>query len=149
MDDKARLGRRLLTVIIVVAALGELALACLSLHTGRFRGAQIGRVLLTGWLLWRIWDGAGWARWLTAGLFFAGAALAVALAFDYPVTQSRPEVAALLVGAVFGAFGFGLASPWVGAYQAFRRGGQGAAPQENPVGATNEQTALGEHPLSK
>ena len=124
MDGKARLGQWILLAIIVVTALSELALAGLSIQASRFKGSQIGRVLLTGWLLWRVWDGAGWARWLLAALFFATALLAAIFVSTSPVVEGRPEVAALLVGlgGVFAAFGVGLASPWVGAYQAARRG---------------------------
>lgn len=69
MNDKARLGRWVILAIIVVIALTELALAGLSIQAGKFRGEQVGRVMLTGWLLSRVWDGAKWARWLIAGLF--------------------------------------------------------------------------------
>ncbi|QEL19941.1 hypothetical protein [Limnoglobus roseus] len=124
MDGKARLGQWVLLAIIVVSALSELALVGLSVQTGRFKGSQIGRVLLTGWLLWRVWDGAAWARWLVAVLSLVAAVFAVALGIASPAAEGRPEVMALMVGvgAVGVAFGVGLASPWVGAYQAARRG---------------------------
>jgi hypothetical protein len=124
MGVKARLGRWVLLAIIVVTVLSELALACLSLQTGRFKGSEIGRVLLTGWLLWRVWDGSGWARWLLAALFLGAGLFAAVLGLASPAMQGRPDVVALLVvlAAVFAAFGGGLASPWVAAYQAARRG---------------------------
>lgn len=130
MDSKARLGRWVLLSVIVITTLTELAIAGFSLQAGRFKGSQIGRVLLTGWLLWRVWDGAGWARWLVAGLFGAAAALAVVLGAASPAVLARPEVTALLAGmaAVCVACGVGLASPWVGAYQAARRGHEVAEP---------------------
>jgi len=87
MDAKARLGRWVLIAVIVVTVLCELALAGVSLQAGQFRGVQVGRVLLTGWLLWRVWDGAAWARWVTAGLFLATAAFAVGVGVG-----SRPRV---------------------------------------------------------
>jgi hypothetical protein len=85
-------------------------------------------VLLTGWLLWRVWDGAAWARWVTAGLFLA-AAFAVGVGAGSPA-EGRPGVVDLVavVGAVCLAFGGVRASPWVGAYQATRRGSQDAEP---------------------
>jgi len=126
MGGKARLGRWTLFAIIVVIALSELALAGLSMRADQFKGSQIGRALLTGWLLWRVWDGAGWARWLLAGLFLATATLAAVLVVASPAAQRPPEVVGLLagVGVVCLAFGVGMASPWVGAYQAARCGGQ-------------------------
>jgi len=130
MDAKARLGRWVLIAVIVVTVLCELALAGLNLQAGRFRGAQVGRVLLTGWLLWQVWDGAAWARWLTAGLFLAAAVFAAVLGVASPAAAGRPEVVAVLVGmgGLCLTLGVGLASPWVGAYQAARRGSQTAEP---------------------
>jgi hypothetical protein len=130
MDGKARLGKWVLLSIIVVLALSELALAGLSIATGQFKGSQVGRVLLTGWLLWQVWDGVGWARWLLSGLFLAAAVLAGVLGVASPAVVGRPELVGLLVGmgAVCVAFGVGLASPWVGAYQAARRGSPDAEP---------------------
>ncbi|WP_148087584.1 hypothetical protein [Gemmata obscuriglobus] len=91
-------------------------------------------MLLTGWLLWRVWDGAGWARWLVAGLFLAAAAFAIVLGVASPVVLARPEVTALVAGmaAVCMAAGAGLASPWVGAYQAARRGNEEAESDAAP-----------------
>lgn len=130
MDAKVRLGRWVLIAVIVVTALSEAALAVVSLEADRFKGSQIGRVLLTGWLFWQVWDGAGWARWLMAGLFLAAAALAVVLGVASPAVAGRPEAVAVLagLGAVCLAPGVGLASPWVGAYQAARRESQTAEP---------------------
>jgi len=130
MDGKARLGQWVLLAIIVVTALSELTLAGFSIQADRFKGGQIGRVLLTGWLLWRVWDGVGWARWLVSGLFLATAVFAGVVGVTSPAVADRPEVVPLLVGlgAVCLAFGVGLASPWVGAYQAARRGSPDAAP---------------------
>ena len=130
MGGKARLGRWVLLAIIVVTVLSELVLTGLSIQAGRFKGSQIGRILLTGWLLWRVWDGVGWARWLLATLCFAGALLAAIFVLASPVVEGRPGVAALLrgVGGSLAVLGVGFASPWVGAYQAARRGGAGAEP---------------------
>jgi hypothetical protein len=130
MDGKSRLGRWVLLAIIVVTALIELALAVLSMQADGVKGGQIGRVLLTGWLLWRVWDGAGWARWLLVVLFLAAAAFGVITVVTSPAVQGRPEAVVLLIGlgGIFAAFGIGLASPWVGAYQAARCGGPDAEP---------------------
>jgi hypothetical protein len=126
----------LLVAVIVVTAVGELAVFALILREGRVSGGQAGRVALTFWLLSRVWDGAGWARWLTAGLFGAAGVLTAAAGLRSPAAEGRPEVAALLagVGAVGVALGLGLASPWVGAYQAAREGRPAAAP--DPTGHT-------------
>ncbi len=126
MDGKARFGRWVVLAVIVVTALLELASAALSVQAGRFRGSQIGRALLTGWLLWRVWDGAGWARWLVVVLFLAAAAFGASAGVS--AAPGRPEAAVLLLGlgGVFAALGAGLASPWVGAYQAARRRGPDA-----------------------
>lgn len=134
MDGRARLGQWVLLAVIGVTALLELATAALSVQAGEFRGSQIGRVLLTGWLLWRVWDGAGWARWLLAVLFLAAAAFGVVAGVSSPAGPERPEAVALLVGlgGTFAALGVGLASPWVGAYQAARRGLLGAEPRAAP-----------------
>ena len=70
MDGKARLGKWVLIVTIIATLLFELATAGLSLRVGQFKGIQIVRMLLTIWLLWRVWEGVGWARWLLAALFF-------------------------------------------------------------------------------
>lgn len=123
MEAKAQLGQWVLIAIIAVTALIELAIAGVSLQAAVFKGSQIGRVVFTGWLLWQVWDGAGWARWLMAGLFLGAALLAVALGFGAPGVRDRPEVLAIFVaiGTVFTAFSIGLASPWVAAYQAARR----------------------------
>lgn len=123
-----------MVAIIVVTALAELALAGLSLQAGRFRGNRIGGVLLTGWLLWRTWDGAGWARWVLAICSLAAAGFAVVVGVASPVTEGRPGVMALVIGfgVVSVAFAIGLASPWVGAYQAARRGRPGAEPGATP-----------------
>lgn len=134
MDAKVRLGRWVLLTIIVITVLSELAVAGLSIQAGRFKGSHIGRALLTVWLLWRVWDGAGWARWLLAALFLVTALFAATIGLAFPAAQERPEVVALfvVVGAVCVAFGVGLASPWVGAYQAARRGGKEAEPVAAP-----------------
>lgn len=123
MDGKARLGQRLLLAIIVVTALIELSLTGFKLKAGRFGSQDVVRVLLTGWLLWRVWDGAGWARWLVAALFLVTGAGAVIAGLTVPAAQELPELMAFLIGlaAVCVAFGSGLASPWVGAYQSARR----------------------------
>ena len=130
MDGKARLGKWVLLALIIFTALSELALAGLSIRAGQLKGSQIGRVLLTGWLLWRVWDGAGWARWLLSGLFLATAVFACTLGVASPTVAGRPDMLTLLVGmgAICVAFGVGLASPWVGAYQAVRRGRPDAEP---------------------
>ncbi|MBA4189441.1 MAG: hypothetical protein C0467_15735 [Planctomycetaceae bacterium] len=124
MNRNARLGKWVLIVLIVFAALSELAVVGFSIWAHRFEASHISRVLLTGWLLWRIWDGAEWARWLVAVLGFAGVLLVVIFGLVSPAVEGRPELVAFLVGCgvVYAAFGIGLASPWVGAYQAARRG---------------------------
>ncbi len=101
MNDKVRLGRWVLVAVIVVIALTELAVAGLSILAGTFRGGQFGRVILTVWLLWQVWDGANWARWLTVGLFFVAAFGAVFAAFSPDIVNGRLKVVALLAG--FGA----------------------------------------------
>ena len=123
MGGKARLGQWVLLIIIVVMALSELVLAGLSIQAGRFRGDQVVRGILEGWIFWRAWAGAGWSRWLLAGLFLTAAALVVSTGFSSPAMQKRPEMIPLLIGmgAVCLAFGIGLASPWVGAFQAVQR----------------------------
>lgn len=132
MDGKVQLGRWVLIVIIIITALSELTLAVLSLQAGRFRGVQIVRVLLTGWLLWKVWDGAAWARWLTFGLFLVSAVFAAFIGVGALIVEGRPEIVALGVGlsAVCLALGLSLASPWVGAYQAARRGSLSAEQAE-------------------
>lgn len=123
MNDKARLGRWVIFAVIVFIALTELALAVLNILAGKFRGEQVGRVMLTGWLLSRVWDGANWARWLTAGLFLAAGFVTIFAACSPDIVNGRLVVVALLAG--FGAtcvtISVGLALPCVGAYQAGRR----------------------------
>jgi hypothetical protein len=128
MDEKVRLGRWVLILMIAVTAVSELTLAGLSLQAGRFSGGQALRVLLTAGLFWKVWDGAGWARWLTAGLFLVSAAFGAFLAAAALDAGGRLEVVVLVGGlsAVCLAFGLGLASPWVAAYQSARRGGASA-----------------------
>lgn len=124
MEGKARIGRWVLIAIIIVIALSELTLAALGILTGRFRGGQVIRVLLTGWLLWKAWDGAALARWLMVGLFLVSAVFAAFIGVGALLVEDRPEIVALGVGlsAVCLAFGLSLSSPWVGAYQTARRG---------------------------
>lgn len=122
--DRALLGRRVLIGVIIVALVGEVALAGMYLHAGQFRFVQIVRMLLTGWLFWQVWEGARWARWLMAGLCLSGAVPAGLVLLASIGGEERPEVLAIMVGivAVLVGLGFALASPWVGAYQAVRRG---------------------------
>jgi hypothetical protein len=121
MNSKARTGQWILIAIVVMVALLEIGLAALNFSTGRLRINHLGRALLTGWLLWKIWDGAAWARWLFASLFLIAALYAfyTAVSTDF---EDRPEGAWIIGG--FGVVSLlltvGLASPWVGAYQAFR-----------------------------
>jgi hypothetical protein len=124
MHGKARLGQWVILALIVATAVSELALAGFSIQANRFKGTQITRVLLSGWLLWRVWDGAGWARWLVAVLCFITAAFSATVGLISPAVDGQPELVAMLIGigVVSAAFGFGLASPWVGAYQTARRG---------------------------
>jgi hypothetical protein len=125
MSDKARLGRRILLAIIVVIALAELSLAGLNLVAGQFRGAQVARVLLTGWLLWQVWEGASWARWVLTALFSCAAVFTVVvLCIASSATPRQSEVVVLLLGSAAACllFGLGLASPWVAAYQVAKRG---------------------------
>ena len=124
MNDNARLGRLVLVAVIVVIALTELAVVGLTILAGTFRGGQLfGRAMLTGWLLWKVWDGAKWARWLMAGLFFVAVFGAVFAICSPDIVNGRIKVAALFAG--FGvacaAISVGLALPCVGAYQAARR----------------------------
>lgn len=113
----------MLVAVIVVIALTELAVVGLSILAGTFRGGQVGRVILTAWLLWQVWDGANWARWLTAGLFLAAAFIGVFAICSPDIVNGRLKVVALLAGfgAVCVAISVGLALPCVGAYQAARR----------------------------
>jgi hypothetical protein len=124
MDNQARIGRWMLIVVIAVFALGEVGLAAVNLEAGRFSLVQVGRVILTAWLLWRMWDGAAWARWLYAALSLAGAVLAFVAGFGSGASVGRPEV--LVITCVFIAVSLGLtvavASPFVGAYQEARSG---------------------------
>ncbi|QJW98628.1 hypothetical protein [Frigoriglobus tundricola] len=128
MDGKARRGQWVLIALVLFFVVSEGAMAVLSLQAGRFKGAQIGRVLLTGWLLWQIWDGAAWARQLMTGLLLLGVALTVVLAVAVPAVTAHPGLVALCIGVVvIGlALAIGLMSPWVGAYQAARRAGRDA-----------------------
>ena len=124
MNGKARMGRCILVAIIVVIALAEIALAVVTIQTEQFKGKQIVRVLLTGWLLWQAWDGARWARWVLAALSLATAILAATFVLVSPYVEGKPEVLGVLIGlsGVSALFAVGLASPWVGAYQAACRG---------------------------
>ncbi|MCE9560726.1 MAG: hypothetical protein K8U57_01600 [Planctomycetes bacterium] len=123
MDHKARFGKVIVILLIFAATLGELAVAVLALQAGTFRVTQIGRVMLTGWLLWQVWDGAGWARWLMTVLLIGSAVFAVGLGFRNPSVADRPDLLAFLIwfGSVTFLLGLGLASPWVGAFQDARR----------------------------
>ena len=123
MNDKARLGRWVLLGVIVFIALIELALAAVSIQAGKFRGEQVGRVMLTGWLLSRVWDGAKWARWLTSGLFLVTAFGMAFAACSPDIVNGRLMVVALLAtfAAMCAAISVGLALPCMGAYQAARR----------------------------
>jgi hypothetical protein len=122
MEGKARVGRGILIIVTAFITLIELGLAGYSFQVAGFRPGQIGRVLLTVWLLWQVWDGSGWARWLLAGLFLAGAVFAIVLGFG-PRAEDKPQLALLMtaLAVVFAMLGLGLASPWVGAYQSARR----------------------------
>lgn len=124
MGGKAWLWQWVQIVIIAVTVLSELILAGLSLQDGRFRVGQVFRVLLTGWLLWQVWNGASWARWLMAGLFLITTLFAAVVGVGALIAEGRPEVVALGIGssAVCVGFGLSMASPWVAAYQAARRG---------------------------
>lgn len=124
MNRNARLGQWVLIAIIVATALVELIFAGFSLHAHRFKGSQITRVMITGWLFWRIWDGAAWARWLIAVPSLAGGVLVAIFVLASPAVEGRSDLVALLVGVgvLYAAFGIGLASPWVGAFQAAKRG---------------------------
>src|SRR5262245_50384696 len=73
MDSQARVGMWMLIAVTAVFALGEAGLAAVNLLAGRFSGMQAGRIVLTVWLTWSVWNGAGWARWLCAALALAGA----------------------------------------------------------------------------
>lgn len=122
MKNKARVGQWVLVTIFILIALSELGLAVLNIYTERFRGSQVGRVILTGWLLWKIWDGFAWARWLIAGLFLVTAIYAVSVAI-FTDFEDRTEAVWVIggAGATFLLFAIGLATPWVGAFQAVRR----------------------------
>jgi hypothetical protein len=123
MTDNVRLGRWVILAVIIIIALSELALASMNIIAGTFRSGQFGRVILTGWLLWQIWVGANWARWLSAGLFLVSGFGAIYAACSPSFVNGRLMVVVLLAG--FGAtcvlISVGLALPCVGAYQAARR----------------------------
>jgi len=124
MDSQARVGMWMLIAVTAVFALGEAGLAAINLLAGRFSAMQAGRIVLTVWLTWSVWNGAGWARWLCAALAMAGAILAFVAGFGSGAADGRPEV--LLIVCVIIAIYLGiavmLASPGVGAYQEWRRG---------------------------
>lgn len=124
MDRQARIGMWMVIGVIAVSALGEASLLAVNILAGRFTGMQAARIVLTVLLLWRVWDGASWARWLLAVLCLAGAVLAFVAGFGTSVAADHPE--ALLVVGVIIAVSLGmavfLASPPVGAFQEARRG---------------------------
>lgn len=130
MDDKARLGKRFLVFMIVLVALIEITTDGLSIAAGRFDDADVIRGILTTLLWWRVWSGSAWARWLLAGLFLAAALFVVIVVASFPAVKKPPEVMGLMlcVGAICATLGAGMASPWVGAYQAARRRGSAAEP---------------------
>jgi hypothetical protein len=75
-------------------------------------------VLLIGWLLWKVWNGARRARCLMAGLFLTIAMIAAVVGGDTSVALEWPHFLALAISSliVWLEFGLGLASPWVDAY---------------------------------
>ncbi|MFO0946732.1 MAG: hypothetical protein U1D30_12425 [Planctomycetota bacterium] len=122
MPRKALLGYWILCSVVLFVAVVEGGVFIASLKYGQPHRAQLGRVLLSGWLLWHVWQGANWARWILAALFLAAAGLVVAVVPGSPRLEGKPLFTILATG--FGVLcflaSFALASPWFSAYRQLR-----------------------------
>lgn len=123
MDDRARPGRWILLAVTAITVLSEGLLALVALLSGRLEAAQVVRIVLTVGILWQVWEGARWARWLTVALSLAGAVFVVVIGLVIADGEARPKVRELsvAVAAFCTAIAVAMASPWVGAYQAAQR----------------------------
>ena len=123
MNNDAKRGFVILTIITFLVIVGEVFLLGFRFLTIRLSWSDLVRVLLTIWLLWNTWKGASWARWIVAVLYL----LATGLGVYYFITDPRilaKTTAIWLFGSLVAALflmGLGLALPWVGAFQAHQR----------------------------
>ncbi len=123
MVGKARLGQRVLVAVTVSIVLAEIIVALVSWYAGGLRRSQFGRVSLTVWLLFEVWEGKAWARWVLTVLSSVTAILAIVVGSGSLALGSQKAGVGFIValGIYSAAIAVGLVSPWVGAYQAARR----------------------------
>ena len=135
MTEQARRGRRVLIILTVLIALGEIVIAVADIQKGRYGATDLTRLALTMLLFWQVWDGARWARFLLAALCLGGVVMMVVWGITAEQVPAWVVVAAV---AVLVLFYVSLISAPIGAYQAYRRS-RSQSPDTTP--ATPEQDA--------
>jgi hypothetical protein len=123
VPDQVLRGRRLVISATFFILFGDGAVILITMPDSEFRVlvASVLRWLITAGLLFAIWRGQRWARWLVVTL------LAVGLGSFVPASIQNPNP--LLIGLIV-QFGFALvllaSPPSVTAFQAFQRGRKNA-----------------------
>jgi len=123
MDNDAKRGFVILTIITFLVVVAEVFLLGYRFILIRLSWSDLVRVLLTIGLLWSTWKGARWARWILVVLYLMASGIGFYLFVTDPRVLAKP-MAIWVLGSLVAAFilmGLGIASRWVGAFQAYQR----------------------------
>lgn len=123
MTRQQRIGRDLLLASFAFVALLEIVLLVAYIQAGRLNGGQVSRSIFTIALLWLVWVGVGWARWLMVVLWFIAGSIGVFLGVFDETLVGRTAIQALVIGLGFAFITWALvsASPPVGAFLEYQR----------------------------
>lgn len=119
-SNSAGRGKLLVLGTILFIAIAVLTLQGWRIATGNIRLSGFGPVFLTLLLLWKIWEGEAWSRWVLAGTSGAAAIVAMIMA----VIQNEPGMyltlvpVAVVCAAISAIFSL---SPSITAFQANQR----------------------------
>jgi hypothetical protein len=118
MAAQQRRGRAILLAIFLVLLGGDLLITALEATAKGFdnAGPSVVRILLTLVLMYLVWTGRGWARWLMVCLLFVAALALLSMLLAHP----NPLLLALLIGVVLAALLIGF-SPSVRSFLVLQR----------------------------
>ncbi|HXD86744.1 MAG TPA: efflux RND transporter permease subunit, partial [Urbifossiella sp.] len=152
--QQARRGQLLIFILLGLTVLFDIAGGFVQIKAGLTKPEQflpwcLG-ALLHYWLFWKVWEGADWARLLLAALFFMGGIAAGALGVHLLMSRSGEVekifgILYVCAGAFSGTCGIAVASPWVGAYQRYRRHEMAQEELDQSEPASQESPPHNEH----